>query len=360
MNVHDSYQHGGNPLAEYRRYSIPPRPYIDFSVNMNPLGPPLIVRESWNDLFNTLERYPSVGGDGICSYYADKHGCNPDTVFSANGASEALYVLFNVLSPARAVLFTPSFHDYSRAARLSGASLVKVRLTPANYFNFPSKAEISGFLRDAKAIIIGHPNNPTGTCMEREDILALSNQYPDTWFVVDESFSGFMPDPQDQSLLNVDDRPENIIVVQSLTKYYALPGLRIGACIASPHIIRRLEAHGVPWRVNGPADALAPLLLNSDTYDRETAELITVERIRIYNELSHLTGIIVFPSRANFFTARWYKTDNLDDFLPTMLQNGIVVRDCRNFSGMEQNYWRFAIRGSSDNTLLLDAVKTLL
>lgn len=111
--------------------------------------------------------------------------------------------------------------------------------------------------------------------------------------------------------------------------------------------------------MNGPADTLAPLLSNDDAYDRATAELIETERMRIYNGFSHLTGVTVFPSRANFFLAQWHKTDTLDDFLPGMLQNGIVVRDCRNFPGMEQNYWRFAIRGPSDNTLLLESVKTL-
>lgn len=214
MNTHDSYQHGGNPLKEYGRYSIPPRPYIDFSVNINPLGPPPIVRERWNDLYDTLQRYPSVGGDGIRAYYAGRHGCGPDTVFPANGASDALYVLFHVLSPARVIVFTPSFHDYARAALLSGAVLVPVRLSRANDFNFPSESDISRVMGDANAIIIGHPNNPTGTCMGREDILALSSQYPDSWIVVDESFSGFMPNLQDQSLLYVDDWPENIIIVQ--------------------------------------------------------------------------------------------------------------------------------------------------
>jgi threonine-phosphate decarboxylase len=306
-----------------------------------------------------LQRYPSVGGDGIRSYYARRHECDPETVFPANGASEALYVLFHALSPARVVLFTPSFHDYARAALLSGASLIQIRLVPEDDFGFPSVPDITNTLRNADAIIIGHPNNPTGTCMTRDAIRALSNQYPDTWIIVDESFSGFMPDVRTQSFLYVDDRPENMIVVQSLTKYYAVPGLRLGACIASPRIIRRLEAHGIPWRVNGPADALAPLLSNDDGYDRATTELIAAERIRMHDELSRCSGLTVFPSNANFFLAHWHSIITLDDFIPCMLQNGIVVRDCRNFPGLEQNYWRFVIRDSSDNTLFLELVKEL-
>ena len=290
MNRIETYRHGGDPLGEFQRYSIEPHPYIDFSTNINPLGPPPILQNQWNDLFNLVNRYPSVDGDGIRTYYTDKYDCNPASVFPANGASEALYILLRALSPKHAVVFSPSYHDYSQAAILNGATITSIELSPENNFNYPAESQIAECLAeclaDADSIIIGHPNNPTGTNMERITILALAESFPKIWFIIDESFSGFMPYSQEQSLFYTDNRPENIIIVQSLTKYYALPGLRLGACIASPDVIRRLEPYGIPWRVNAIADSIAPTLSQCEEYDRVTAHNTATANVLIYSRNS--------------------------------------------------------------------------
>ncbi len=354
------YRHGGNPYDVYRRLGIEPRSFVDFSVNINPLGPPRFVKDRWSDLYGDIMEYPSVGGEGIRTYYAGKYNLDPATVFPGNGASDVLYSLFQALSPKCTAIIVPSYHDYTRAAELCGSEIRPIPLLPEQDFVCPSEAVLSEYLKGSNVFVMGNPNNPTGTFLRRESILSLAETYTDIWFIVDESFSGFLPSPQDVSLLYLDRIPENIILIQSLTKLYALPGLRLGAAVASPEIVERLEAQAVPWRVNKLADSIAYELSHCDDYERETSSLVAQERTRLYREFSSLPGVNPVMSSANFFLVNNTNAGQFDSFLRRMLASGIVLRDCRNFSGLFGAYWRCAIRGKQDNTLLTTTLNDVL
>ena len=355
MEFNSTHKHGGNPEADFKRFEIALKPVIDFSVNTSPLGPPPEIKEIWLSLYEEIKRYPSINGDGIKNYYEKHFDLQPEQILPGNGASEAIYLAFQVLAPGKILIVTPSFHDYSRAAYLNNVGIIPFPLNPAEDFTIADLKIIEQKLIAADALIVGNPNNPTGTLFSREELLYLANAYKTKWFFIDEAFIQFTDDYLRNSLLFT-SLPPNILVFHSLTKFYALPGLRLGGVIGHPDTISRLQSFKVPWSVNRLAEKIAPFLVSCDRYEKKVRQIVTGERKRIYNLLSTILGIKVFPSQANFLLAQWTATKNLDALLKELLHNGIHIRDCRNFAGLEDNYFRFAMLDAENNDRLLSNI----
>ena len=346
------HRHGGDPEADFHRFGLPEKPVKDFSVNLNPLGPPGIILDQWMDLFGAVEGYPSVEGVGVAGYYKKRFGIPGENVLAANGSTEMIYLIPRVLRFKKVAIVTPSFHDYERASLAAGAEVSTVPLSMANDFELPALTKIAEILRHNDAVWIGRPNNPTGGLFLKEHILELAEMFPEKWFIVDEAFIQFVEDWEEKTLLKGNCLP-NILVLHSLTKFYALAGLRIGALIGDKELIARLRKNKEPWTVNGIADRVAPLLSDCEGYEQQTMSLVSRERVRIYRQLYKLTRVRPFPSTVNFFLCQWKGSEDLDDLIRHLLENGIYIRDCRNFTGLERGFFRFGIRSVEDNDRLL-------
>jgi threonine-phosphate decarboxylase len=143
-----------------------------------------------------------------------------------------------------------------------------------------------------------------------------------------------------------------------LTKFYALAGLRMGAVVAGNDVIERLKKAKEPWTINGIADKIAPFLAECKDYETRTNSTVAQERQRIYHRLAELEGVHAFPGTANFMLCQWKRTNTLDDLIRHLLENGIYIRDCRNFKGLEDNFFRFGLRSKKDNDRLLYLLET--
>lgn len=349
------YRHGGNPKSDLLRFGLPNRSILDFSVNLNSLGPPAIIKNQWMHLFRAVEAYPSVAGDGISNFYQNRFDLGPENILAANGSTEMIYLVPRALQLRNAAIFTPSFHDYTRASLLAGASVCTYPLSLEHEFAFPEMHQVAEILEDADALWIGRPNNPTGGLIAKQDVLGLAEQSPQTWFIVDEAFIQFVNGWEQKTLL-METLPPNVIVLHSLTKFYALAGLRMGAVVASDEVILRLRKSKEPWTVNGIADKIAPILLKCNDYEQETHISVTRERDRVFQRLLEIKGIHSFASSANFFLCQWCANEDLDHLIHYLLTKGVYVRDCRNFPGLEAGFFRFGLRSTADNELLIDAL----
>ena len=207
-------------------------------------------------------------------------------------------------------------------------------------------------LPQADALFIGNPNNPTGQLIGADRILALAKLFPDKWFLVDEAFIQFVEHSECYSLLHPERLRKNIIVFHSLTKFYALAGLRIGATVSHPETIARLREHKEPWSVSLPAERSAELLTACHDYEEQTRDLIFRERQAMADFMRQSSLLEGLPPTANFILARWTATPDLDDLLRALLKRGLYIRDARNFSGLTGNWFRFAILGEKENELL--------
>lgn len=351
------YQHGGAPERDMRRLGVPPGPVLDFSVNLNPLGPPAVIRDNWPQLHAAVSPYPSVDGKGIAHYYHTVFGVSHRHFLAGNGSTEMIYLVPRVLGFRHAVIITPSYHDYERASRLAGATVVHCPLSPHQGFAFPSRDQLGALLHTADALWIGRPNNPTGTVVSKASILDLTEQYPDTWFIVDEAFIQFLRHWEAESLLTAAMRP-NLLVIHSLTKFFAMAGLRLGGIVGDEQIVARLKAAKEPWSVNGIADHVGMLLAACGDYEEETRTMVVHECNRVQQRLRAVAGILPYPSPANYILCQWTRTGNLDDLLRHLLSHGAYVRDCRNFPGLEKNFFRIGLKGRQENDRLLSLLAT--
>ena len=191
-----------------------------------------------------------------------------------------------------------------------------------------------------------------------EIIMALASRFPEKWFILDEAFIQFTPDFPDNSLMDKVMALKNVVVLHSLTKFYALPGLRLGAIIAHPTLLQRLLHYKEPWTVNAIAESVAPLLLELGDYEEEVRSMIFSERERIRASFATIEGIKLAGGAANFFLAQWNAGSPLHVLLSWLAERQLLVRDCRNFTGLEENYFRFAIRQPVENDRLLSAMRS--
>lgn len=357
MKMELRYKHGGAPQLDMVRLGVPHGPVLDFSVNLNPLGPPTIIKEKWQELLESIEQYPSVEGDGIAHYYQTIYGISPDNFLAGNGSTELIYLIPRVLRFKRVAVLTPSFHDYERASLLAGAKVVRCPLSPYDDFGFPAEDQLMNLLKKVDALWVARPNNPTGNLFSMELILKYTRMFPEKWFIIDEAFIQFLDDWKSNSFLAAQPMP-NVLVLNSLTKFYAIAGLRLGGLMGSEQVISRLKKAKEPWTINGIADRVASLLIQCADYDDETRLIVSKESRRVFTGIKDLDGVIPFSTSANYILCQWVGTGDLDDLLGCLLSNGAYVRDCRNFPGLGENFFRIGMKNPKDNDLLLSLISS--
>lgn len=350
--------HGGDPNSYAKARGLKEREVLDFSVNLNPLGPPKVVKEMWQDLIGYVSGYPSITGVGIQRYYEQKFGIPRDMVVGGNGSTELIYMIPRVLRPNSTLIFEPSYSDYKRACYLAGVRVMTYGLDPITNFDYPGVSTLEGLLARVDSVWFGRPNNPTGKSISKTELNYLAKRYPEKLFILDESFIQFMESWYPETFI-LPNLPQNIVVIHSLTKFYSLPGIRMGAAIAHRYICETLQRYKEPWTVNMIADKLAPALANQLDYEEDTRRLIKEERERITYNIGQKTCWEVFDSKANFLLLRWKGKKTLDELLENLYENGIYVRDARNFVGLEENYIRVGIKSSNANDLLLEKLEIL-
>jgi len=212
-------------------------------------------------------------------------------------------------------------------------------------------------LEKVDALWIARPNNPTGNLFEKNLILELADHFPEKWFIVDEAFVQFLDDWKEKSLLTEDPKP-NILVLNSLTKFYAVAGLRLGGIVGHEKVISRMKHAKEPWAINGIADRVASLISDCSDYDEKSRSAHNAEKKRVFQALKEMDGILPFPPSVNYILCQWRKTDNLDHLLAHLLEKGFYLRDCRNFPGLEKNFFRMGLRIPEENDHLLSVMSS--
>ena len=351
--------HGGNPDLLCKQLGLNPEDIIDFSVNISPYGVPDPIKNIWSELSCDLLSYPTPNGQKIKELFANQYGISLDNILPGNGSIEGLYLLPRVLELKRIGIITPSFYDYERAFKIVGTKISYYNLEEKDNFAPPTLEQITPFLDSVDGLIFGSPNNPTGTFFNGEWVIELAAKYPTKYFIVDEAFIHFQDNfPTGTLALNHLLRA-NICILQSLTKFYALPGIRLGALIADRSVVTALEEIKEPWSINKIAERIASVIPDCGEYGDQLRKNNRWEKRRIEHALAPCQSLRLYPNQANFFLARWGGKIGLDKVINLLLQQGSFVRDCRNFRGMTGDYFRFAIRTEAENRRLIKAFKAL-
>ncbi len=347
--------HGGCPEHYLKRFGLSQKGIIDFSININPLGPPPLIERLWSRILKKIRLYPSIDGEGIRVFYKKRFHIPDEFILPGNGSTEIIYLLPRSLPIESILIAKPSYFDYERASILAGKEIINIYMDPTGEPDNIKEGIISR-LNKADALWIGRPNNPTGHMLPKEMIQEISEDFPEKWIIVDEAFIQFVENWEDETLISP-DMPKNILVIHSLTKFYGLPGIRIGALISRPENISLVSDKKEPWTINIIAEEIARNLYPCHEYEKETISTVSKERKRLYSYLSIIDGIRPFASTTNFILCR-YEYD-LNHLLKHLLRHGIFIRDCRNFDGLTGDFFRIGIRRPKENDLLISHLSSI-
>jgi threonine-phosphate decarboxylase len=355
--MNDWPSHGGRPEQVLPRFGLAvEREVIDFSANLNPLGPPAWLPERLAASLAELGVYPDPDYTAAREAIARAEGLAPGQVRLTNGGAEAIFLAaawLAQLSVREAVIVQPSFCEYARACRHYGIAVRHLALVEDSFHL--DEARALNAMRSADAVFLCRPNNPTGTLVERglvECMLAVGQRHGTT-LVMDEAFIDFVT--PDERLTPLLARYDNLLLLRSMTKLYAIPGLRLGYLLANEATIARIAALQLPWSVNAIAAALVEPLLQDHDYLQRTQAWLDAERPWLQRELKAL-GLRVVPSRANFLLLQDADSRPMSALLEHLARQDAAARHTYNFVGLEGAWLRVAVRTRQQNERLVAAV----
>lgn len=354
--------HGGNLRWAQERYGFEADNILDFSTNINPLGPPNGVYQTILENLKCIEHYP----DPDCKYLgralAHRLNIHAKGILVGNGVSELLYLACRSLKLKKVLIPTPSFSEYEKAALANDITREYIYLPAEDDFELPL-AQILSNLDRVDALFLCNPNNPVGNVVSLELLHTITEKCrsTNTFLIIDESFLDFVRQNQTKSLIQ--DAMENryLIVLYSLTKIYALPGLRLGCLIAKPETIAVMKKKLAPWTVNSLAQVAGLAALADLSFLERTREFVSKEKEYLYHALKRIKGVRPYYPQANFIMVDISLT-GLDAFQVTeaLGARGILVRNCSNFRGLGKTYLRVAVKKREDNQKLITALSAIV
>lgn len=350
--------HGGNVYEIASRLGCAPEEILDYSASINPYGPPPGLAEVLGRSYPLLQHYPDIHNGHLLDAIARYHGVSQDQVVVGNGSTELIYWLPRVLGISKALMVLPTFSEYQKAFELQGVHLAKLFTSPGNGFQ-PTVEELNEVVEQfsPEAILLTHPGSPAGTLLTHEvrRWLIEKGKGSKVFCILDEVFIDFCEEESQKKLI---DDSDQFVIIRSMTKFYGLPGLRLGYLLTAEPQAARLRHYLPPWSINTFAQVAGPYCLEQREYRENTLEFIARERGRIEEALQAIDGCQVFPGKANYLLIK------LGNHLPPasklrqdlLATHRVLIRDCHSFEGLDDHYVRFAIRLPEENQMLLDAL----
>jgi threonine-phosphate decarboxylase len=338
--------HGGSASADL----------LDFSANPNPLGPPAAALEAYRAAESSIARYPEPHAGRLAARIAEWAGVNESNVLAGNGTTQLLYLVARVLRPSRAHVVIPTFSEIANSLASAGCNPRPLAARAERGFAIDFDDLRSAVRAGADAVFVGRPNSPTGFLLGADETIELARECArrGAILVIDEAYIDFA-----ESGASIADRVAahpDLIVFRSLTKTFAIPGLRLGAVVAAEGTIARLRDAMEPWSVNAIADAVGQACLeNAEDYLARTRAVVAAERNFLSGELRRLRSVQVYPSAANFLMLRVGGEPHTGWFGNRMRASGIAIRDLSALPGCGASFYRIAARLRADNRKLVEA-----
>jgi histidinol-phosphate/aromatic aminotransferase/cobyric acid decarboxylase-like protein len=373
---HDGNPHGGNRLAVARSLGCRPEQLLEASASLVPFGPPASVRRSLRRALAgaAIRDYPDREHQALCQAIAQRHGLEPAMVLPGNGAAELFtWAGRDAARTGVSLLPVPGFADYQRALACWQGAWRPLPLplrwsgpfpqpfpapTEADLADLAATTATSATSASASVVWITNPHNPTGQLWSRESLVPLLERF--ALVIVDEAFLPLVPGGEAQSLLPWVGRCPGLVVIRSLTKLAAIPGLRLGYALADPTRLARWAAWRDPWPVNGLATAAGVALMADRAWDQRVQRWLAREGPWLAAELAQLPGLVPMASAANFLLVRGERAGqprSLDGLRLALEQrHRILVRDCRSFAGLGESWLRLAVLDRRSNRRLLGAL----
>ncbi len=338
-------RHGGDRIQLAELAHCAPEEILDFSVNLNPLGAPEYVAGAYYRAFDRLAEYPSPYADRLCETVSQVLGVERDEILFGDGSNQLLSLVPFAWKPLRALIVVPAYLEYRTACERAEVPVAPFAWSADFELDFEA---LSARILPGDLVILGNPNNPNGAVCDPVKIRGLAESHPDAQVLVDEAFIGFAGP---EYSVAARDMPPNLSVLRSLTKFYAVPGLRLGYCVGK--IASALREIQPEWMLSAPAEAVAEAIFRdrgdyAERSRKRTAEL----RCQLSGALSRIPGLRVFPSDSCYLLVKGKR--NPADFL--LKKHRIAVRSCANYEGLSDSFFRVAVREEKENERLIAAL----
>jgi threonine-phosphate decarboxylase len=351
--MNKEHQHGGDVFRVARALGIAPEELIDFSASINPLGMAPGVRDALAGSLERLVHYPDKGAFELRERLAGYHGISADEVTAANGSTELIHLLPRILPGKRGLIVAPAFAEYAASLDRAGWEVDYLTLDHRDRFAFPLSRLAERLSRGCDLLFLCNPANPSGTLLDREqvrEIMALCRQ-SGTFLVLDEAFIDFCEDQSAKALMV---RHRRGVLLRSMTKFFAIPGLRLGYAIGNSATIARIDACCDPWSVNTAAQVAGIASLADPDYPHRTRSYVAQQRARLAAGIDALGWAKAFPSQANYLLAEILDGPSAQELRERLLVQGVLIRDCANFKGLDRSFFRVAVRLEEENRRLLE------
>ncbi len=382
--------HGGNIYKIFREKNI--KEILDYSSNINPYGIPESLKKRITENLEILERYPDPDYIELRQKLAHLNKVDVSNIILGNGATEIIFLFMKVINPKKILIAAPTFGEYERAAkateRVEDSSILgnsnkkkddekssgkqKIEI---EYFELKESDDFKLNIHNLKnelekkydLLIICNPNNPTGKFLklsETEQILKECNKY-NTKLFIDEAFIDFLKDGMKESIINTKENKQNLFVARAFTKFFAIPGLRLGYGIYFDKKLEKgISEKKEPWSVNNIAEMAGLTVLDDTEYIEKTLKWITEEKTYVYEKLNEISGIKPYKTEVNFITVKIednfiLKGLNVKILREKMLEQGILIRDASNFNFLDERFFRLAIKDRENNDRVIETLKKI-
>lgn len=349
--------HGADINSAAELYGLEANKIIDFSSNINPF-----IVDSMDKIVaagvENLQKYPDIKYRRLRKNIADYLRVEDSYIIPGNGATEIIYLLMRNLS-GRLAIINPTFSEYRKGAEIAGLSVVDFVMDWKKDFKLDLD-EIYRRKDEFDSIFICNPNNPDGSVREIKKLLEFAEK-EGKLLIVDETFIEFADSEKDRSLVNMVEKSKNLFIIRAVTKFFGIPGIRLGYGISSNReLLQKMYDEKEPWTINSFADSASDFIFKEEEYIRKSKEYFSKERVCMINEINKIDGIKAFNSDANFILVRFENRNVLDVKENLLKRAGLLIRDASNFIGLDSSFARVAIKNHEQNTVLVDALRSVL
>ncbi|HSQ90027.1 histidinol-phosphate transaminase [Romboutsia sp.] len=349
--------HGANVNHIAKMYDKNPKDIIDFSSNINPKviqGLEKYILEGLSE----CRSYPDINYTNLRNNISKYISVKSDFIIPGNGATEIIYLLMKSIGKRLAIL-NPTFSEYERSAKLSGLEIINLNLNEKKQFSIDLE-DIKENIEKFDSLFICNPNNPNGKVKDLTELLNLMIQN-NKLLIVDETFMEFVAEEEKYSLVKYVQRYENIFILKAVTKFFGMPGLRLGYGLTSnKEIIEKIHNYKEPWTINSFADTLSNHIFEDKNYIEDSKKYYIKERSYMLQELRNIQNIVVYDTDTNFILIKLNDRRSYEIKVELLTKGNILIRDASNFIGLDDSYIRVAIKSHEENEILIKHMKNVL
>ena len=349
--------HGANVDNMAKKFGKNENDIIDFSSNVNPH----IISDLGKYVLEGLEKsrsYPDINYTNLRNNISDYIKVDSELIIPGNGATEIIYLLMKSIKRRLAIL-NPTFSEYGRGAKLNNLEIIDFHLKEENNFSIDLD-EIQKNMDKFDSLFICNPNNPNGKVKDLNELLDLMIEN-DKLLIVDETFMEFVGEEEKYSLINKIEQTPNLFILKAVTKFFGMPGLRLGYGVTSnKQIINNIYEYKEPWTINSFAENLSNYLFKDKEYINVSKDYYINERKFMLEELRKISRLKVYDTDTNFVLIKLDDDEANSLKLELFEKYNILIRDASNFIGLDKSYIRVAIKSHNDNKVLIESLRKIL